>query len=60
MQVARGEVKGFKGDEEAQRCLERLHRVAKAGPRYFLPSNDEIEAIWVISSTILSHMLFFL
>ncbi|KAG0614807.1 hypothetical protein M758_6G204800 [Ceratodon purpureus] len=44
-QVAGGAVKGFKGDEQAKRCLERLQRVAKAGPRYFLPSNDEIEAI---------------
>jgi len=40
-------VKGFKGDEQAQRCLERLQRVAKAGPRYFLPSHDELEAIRV-------------
>lgn len=47
MQVAGGAVKGFKGDEQAKRCLERLQRVAKAGPRYFLPSHDEIEAIRV-------------
>lgn len=45
MQVAIGAVKGFKGDEQAQRCLERLQRVAKSGSRYFLPAPDEIEAI---------------
>lgn len=38
-------MKGFKGDGLAQRCLERLQRVAKAGPRYFLPAHDEIEAV---------------
>lgn len=47
MQVAGGAVKGFKGDGLAQRCLERLQRVAKAGPRYFLPAHDEIEAVRV-------------
>lgn len=46
-QVAIGAVKGFKGDEQAQRCLERLQRVAKSGSRYFLPAPDEIEAIRV-------------
>ncbi|XP_024389138.1 uncharacterized protein [Physcomitrium patens] len=48
-QVAIGAVKGFKGDEQAQRCLERLQRVAKSGSRYFLPAPDEIEAIRVRS-----------
>jgi hypothetical protein len=44
-----GTLDGFQGDQElAKECIGRLQKMARYGPRCYLPSIEEIQAIQVI------------
>jgi hypothetical protein len=43
-----GTLDGFQGDQElAKECIARLQKMARYGPRCYLPSIEEIQAIQV-------------
>jgi hypothetical protein len=43
-----GTLDGFQGDQElAKECISRLQKMARYGPRCYLPSIEEIQAIQV-------------
>ncbi len=44
-----GTLDGFQGDQElAKECIGRLQKMARYGPRCYLPSIEEIQAIQVL------------